>query len=106
MNKLEFKDFSLVHEREPFPTIYMTYDSKDVSVWFKVFINFAQEQRGLTIEKAKKSLSRMVDIDEWEVDRDICNRWTELYGIKSLIKSNVRRVSMGDNIDTPLEGKP
>lgn len=84
---LTFNDFSLIHERKPFPNIYVTIDAMNLEVWFKVFVLETQiNVEGYTLDKVKEWLTNISDVDRWEQERDIPHRRYELYGIIYLDK--------------------
>ena len=83
---LQFHDFTLIREKMTFPNIYVALDSNDLTVWFKIFLLDKQEREGLNLANVKYYLSQVVDIDEWEIERDILFRGTEVYGIKRISK--------------------
>ena len=80
---LEFNDLSLARERKPFPIIYLMLDASNLEVRLKIFV---YDKQNLELEVVKQIICKLVDVKEWEQERDItCVCW-ELYGMIDLSK--------------------
>lgn len=89
MIKMEFVSIALVNERKPFPTIYMVLDPNNLEVCCKIFVQDRQIEQFGGFEFIKKAVGQVLDISQWEEERDISNRAWELYGIISLKKIKI-----------------
>lgn len=82
--KLEFAGICLPQECRPFPVVYMALDPEHLEVVCKIFLLDKQVRNGLSIERVKDAVERVLNISEWEQERDACLRGWELYGIINL----------------------
>ena len=102
---LEFNDLSLARERKPFPIIYLMLDASNLEVRLKIFVH---DKQNLELEVVKQIICKLVDVKEWEQERDItCVSW-ELYGTIDLskVKRNStlrRRVMETEELDAEIE---
>ncbi len=77
---------SLVHERVPFPTMYVTIDPNTLEVWFKIFVYDSQLRDTFDVEFVKNTIAGFIHTDrlQWKIEKDVTFRCVELYCVINL----------------------